>query len=261
MDVALLESFPIYVVYICIAIFILFSFEVGYQIGKHAHIRLDKEAPSALGPMVGGILGMLAFVLAFTFSMAASQHNIRKQYVIDEANVIGTAYLRSDLIDEQHGTEVKRLLRDYVDTRVGANSDNVDTLYARSTELHELLWAQASSAAIKVPNTNTSLLVQSINDVIDMHENRVAAALINRIPDIIRLTVIIIASLTLMTLGIQAGLGVSRRLVAVIPLALAFAALATVIVDLDRPLRGLIKVEQQAMINLQTKIHTEELDT
>jgi hypothetical protein len=55
----------------------LFSFEAGYQIGKHAHMRLDKEAPSALGPMVGGILGMLAFVLAFTFSMTASQHNVR----------------------------------------------------------------------------------------------------------------------------------------------------------------------------------------
>jgi hypothetical protein len=77
MGVVLLDSVPIYAVYVCITLFILFSFEAGYQIGKHAHMRLDKEAPSALGPMVGGILGMLAFVLAFTFSMTASQHNVR----------------------------------------------------------------------------------------------------------------------------------------------------------------------------------------
>ena len=260
MDVVLLDSFPIYVVYICITLFILFSFEVGYQIGKHAHMRLDKEAPSALSPMVGGILGMLAFVLAFTFSMTTSQHNVRKQYVIDEANVIGTAYLRADLIEEQHGTEVKRLLRDYVDARVGANSGNIDTVNAKSIELHELLWAQVSSAAVTLPNTNTSLLIQSINEVIDMHEKRINAALMNRIPNTIRLALIIIAALTMITLGTQAGLSVSRRLVAVIPLAFAFAALATVIVDLDRPHRGIIKVEQRAMINLQTTIHLEKLD-
>jgi len=238
----------------------LFSFEVGYQIGKHAHIRVDKDAPIALGPLVGATLGMLAFVLAFTFSMTASQHNVRKQYVVDEANVIGTAYLRADLIDEQHGTEVKRLLRDYVDARVGANKGNIDTVEAESIELHELLWAQVSSAAVTAPNTNTSLSIQSINDVIDMHEKRVTAALINRIPDTIRLASIVIAALTMITLGTQAGLSVSRKLVAVIPLALAFAALATVIVDLDRPHRGIIKVEQRAMINLQTKIHLEQMD-
>ena len=88
----------------------------------HAKTRQDKEAPISLGPMVGGLLGMLAFVLAFTFSMASSQHDLRKQNVLEEANSIGTAYLRADLIDKQHGTEVKRLLREYVDVRLKAAS-------------------------------------------------------------------------------------------------------------------------------------------
>jgi hypothetical protein len=65
---------------------------------------------------------MLAFILAVTFSMAASQHDVRKQNVLEEANSIGTAYLRSDLIDKQYGTEVKRLLREYVNVRLKAAS-------------------------------------------------------------------------------------------------------------------------------------------
>ena len=255
MGTPLLDSFPIYSVYFAIVLFILLSFEVGYQIGKHAQMRSDKEAPGALGPMVGGILSMLAFVLAFTFSMNASQHGLRKQNVLDEANAISTAYLRADLIDEQHGTEIKSLLRDYVDVRVGANNENIDAVIAKSIELHKLLWAQATSVAITTPGANTSLLIQSINNVIDMHEKRVSGALVNRMPAVIRLAVLIIAALTMITLGTQAGYSGSRRLVAVIPLALAFAALATVIVDLDRPQRGIIKVDQQAMISLQKNMN------
>jgi len=77
-------------------------YEVGCQLGFHAKTRQDKEAPTSLGPMVGGLLGMLAFVLAFTFSMALTQHDHRKQTVLEEANSIGTAYLRSDLIETQY---------------------------------------------------------------------------------------------------------------------------------------------------------------
>jgi len=257
MKTPILDSFSIYVVYVAVVLFILLSFEVGYQIGNHAKTRRDKQAPGALGPMVGGILSMLAFVLAITFSMTASQHGFRKQYVLDEANAIGTAYLRADLIDEQRGTEIKRLLRDYVGTRVGANRENIDAVLAKSIELHGFLWTEASSAAATAPNTNTSLLIQSINDVIDMHEKRVTAALVNRMPTTIRIAVLLIAALTMITLGTQAGFSGSRKLVAVIPLALAFAALATVIVDLDRPQRGIIKVDQQAMISLQTNMDRE----
>jgi hypothetical protein len=112
--------------------------------------------------MVGGILGLLAFVLAFTFSMTASQHGLRKQSVLDEASAISTAYLRANLIDEQYGKEIKSLLRDYVDARVGVNKDNIDAVIAKSLELHRLLWAQVSSAAVTAPNSNTSLLIQSI---------------------------------------------------------------------------------------------------
>ena len=115
-------------------------FEIGYQTGKHARTRFDKEAPAALGPVLGGMLAMPAFVLAFTFSMTASQCDLRKQYVLEEANAIGTAYLRADLVDDQHKAEIKSRLQDYVDTRLQAvRGENLKAAIAKSVELHKIL--------------------------------------------------------------------------------------------------------------------------
>ncbi len=256
MRIGVLDSLPVYGVYFGIVLLILFSFEVGYQISRQARKRYNKDMPSTLGPMVAGLLSMLAFILAFTFSIAATQYENRKQMVLDEANAIGTAYLRADLVDAHHKTEIKSLLRDYVNARLRAiDSNKFETEMDISTELHILLWAEASSAAELAPNTNTSLLVQSINDVIDMHQNRLTAAVRNRITGSIWLTLLTISALTMVTVGFQAGYSLSRRLIAVIPLALAFAALTAVIADLDHPQKGLIKVGQQAMISLQSSMN------
>jgi purine-cytosine permease-like protein len=101
------------------------------------------------------------------------------------------------------------------------------------------------------PSTNTALMIQSVNNVIDMHEKRVTAALRNRIPSSIWIALVAISVLTMITMGTQIGLTGKRRLVAVIPLALAFAVLVVLVVDLDRPQKGLITVGQQAMVDLQ----------
>jgi hypothetical protein len=252
MNLYVFESFPIAGFYVGVAIFMLAFGEVGYQFGVRTRTLQDKGAPTALGPMVGGLLGMLAFALAFIFSMASAQHDARKQNVLEEANSIGTAYLRADLLDKQYGMEVKRLLQEYVDIRLKATGgSDIDTALAKSVEIHGLLWAQVSSAALESPNTNTSLMIQSINDVIDMHEKRVTGALRNRIPSSVWIALVGIIAFTMITMGAQVGLTGKRRLVAIIPLVLAFAVLVALVVDLNRPQSGLITVGQQSMVDLQ----------
>jgi hypothetical protein len=252
MSTGLFESLPVAVIYVGFALLMLASYEAGYKLANRSGARQDKDAQSSIGPMVGGLLGMLGFVLAFTFSMAASQHDLRKQNVLEEANTIGTAYLRADLLDRQYGTEVKRLLREYVDIRLkAASGSDLDAALAKSVDIHSLLWTQASMAARNSPNTNTSLMIQSINDVIDMHEKRVTGALRNRIPGSVWIALSAITALTMITMGMQVGFAGERRLVAVITLSLAFAVLVTLVVDLNRPQSGLITVGQQAMVDLQ----------
>lgn len=258
MNARLFESLPVGVIYVGFALLMLASYEVGYKLANRSRARQDKDAQSSIGPMVGGLLGMLGFVLAFTFSMAASQHDLRKQNVLQEANTIGTAYLRADLLDRQFGTEVKRLLREYVDIRLNAASgSDLNVVLEKSVDIHGHLWSQVSTAARKSPSTNTSLAIQSINDVIDMHEKRVTGALRNRIPGSVWIALSAITALTMITMGMQVGFTGERRLIAVITLSLAFAVLVTLVVDLNRPQSGLITVGQQAMVDLQRSMDLE----
>lgn len=253
--IGVFDAFPIWQLYIVMFLVLLFSFEAGYQISKYTTSSRDKEGFTSTSPMVSGLLAMLAFVLAFTFAMAASQHNLRKQNVLTEANIIGTAYLRADLLGKRDETKVKQLLKEYVDGRVYAiemgNAEEMKVMLARALEIHALLWEQVSSAVKREPNLYAGLVLQSINDVIDVHQARVTSGFYNRIPSSIWLVLLAISALTMMTMGAQARLAKSRRLAAVIPLILAFTTLTEVVIDLDRPQEGMITVGQEAIIDLQ----------
>lgn len=250
-----LDDLPAAVVFLGMAILMLVSFEIGYQFGSRIRTRQDKEAPVSLGPMVGGLLGMLGFALAFTFAMAAGQHDLRKMNVLDEANAVGTAYLRADLLPAEHRDAMRNLLRAYVEVRLDAAAGgDLDVALAQSLEIHEQLWAHVSAAAAEAPTTNTALAVESVNAVIDTHGKRVTAALRNRIPGSIWLALLAISALTMVTMGTQVGFTAKRRLIAVVPLAFAFAVLVTLVADLDHPQRGLITVNQQAMTDLETSM-------
>lgn len=257
MDKYFLETMPIAVAYLCIVLLILAACEAGILIGRHHHrTRQDEGAMTSVGPMVGGLLGMLAFVLAFTFSMAATHHGARKQDVLTEAIDIGTAYLRADLIGDTRGSQIKRLLGEYVDVRLHAvrPGDDLKAGVKRSLEIHDLLWAQASSAALEDPDHNTALVIESVNDVIEMHQRRYVDGVRARIPGSIWLGLLVITVITMGTLGLQIGLSGKRRLVGIIPIALAFAVLVTLILDLNRPQGGFITVSQQPLLDLQARM-------
>lgn len=248
-----MAQIPIAVFFIGMALLILIACELGFWIGRHHHMKQqDKDAMSAVGPMVGGLLGMLAFVLAFIFSLASAQYDVRKQGVLNEANAVGTAYMRADLVDEPQRSELKRLLRDYVEVRLRVARDgDLRTALQESNKLHGLLWAQVVEAVRARPDPVTSAMAADIVEVADVHEIRKAAATHSRIPGSIWIGLVAITFLAMTTLGIQVGLNGKRRLVAMVPMSMAFAMLVTLVVDLDRPQSGLITVSQEAMLDLQ----------
>ena len=100
-------------------------------------------------------------------------------------------------------------------------------------------------------------MIQTNNNIIDLHEKLVTAGLRNRIPISIWITLLAISFMTMITIGIKAGFTKPRGLIAVIPMILAFAALTTLIVDLNRPQKGLFKVGQQSMISVQKNIQND----
>jgi hypothetical protein len=231
----------------------LIALEAGYRLGRWRHKRASDEKDAPVGAMVGSLLGLLAFMLAFTFGLAASRFDARRQVVLDEANAIGTTNLRSRLLPEPYRTEIARLLREYVDVRVSAARDGrVAEGRARSEELQERLWSQATAAAAKNPGSIiTGLFIQSLNEVIDLHAKRLLVGVRSRIPISIWITLFGLAIFGMVSTGYQAGLSATRRSPAMVLLALAFAGVLFLIVDLDRPHEGLLQVSQQPMLELQ----------
>jgi hypothetical protein len=114
-----LDALPLWGVFIAILLVVLVSVECGYRLGKHRRNRHEAEKETPVGAMVGATLGLLAFILAFTFGLAAARFDTRRQVLLDEANAIGTTYLRACMLpDRRDGIEP--LLREYVDTRLEA---------------------------------------------------------------------------------------------------------------------------------------------
>ena len=182
----LLDPLPLWTILpISIAI-TLGSIEVGFRLAQFHRRRAREEKEAPVGGMAGATLGLLAFMLAFTFGMAASRFEDRRQVLLSEANAIGTTYLRAKILAEPMRTEAQNLLREYVDVRVeGAQPGKFDQAVVRSEELHGRLWKVAEAQAEKERTVLTSLFIQSLNEVIDLHATRLLAVTRSRVPSMI----------------------------------------------------------------------------
>lgn len=247
-----LDALPLWGLFILIVVLVLVSIEVGYRLGAFRRRQSDREKDAPVGAMVGATLGLLAFMLAFTFGMAASRFDARKALVLEEANAIGTTYLRTSMLPERDDA-VKTLLREYVDQRLEAvKSSHVVESLAGAEKLQTELWNHAVAIGRQHPNSIVvGLFVESLNEVIDLHAKRVTAGMRNRIPGTIWLGLFAIAVLSLGAMGYHSGLVGSARSLAVFAVAVAFSAVIALVVDLDRPQEGLLTVSQQALIDLQ----------
>lgn len=251
-----LDALPLGGLFVAILLVVLLSVECGYRLGKYRRSRheLEKEAP--VGTMVGAVLGLLAFILAFTFGLAAARFDNKRQVLLDEANAIGTTYLRAGILPER-SEQIRALLRDYVDTRLGAvRSGNIAEGIRQSESIQQKLWAEAQAVGEKNPNSIVvGLFVQSVNEVIDLHAKRVQAELGGRIPGAIWVGLFAVAALSLAAMGYQAGLTGTRRSLAVLAVAVAFSVVIELIADLDRSREGLLKIGQHALIDVQRSMN------
>ena len=115
----ILDVLPLWGLFLTIVALVLAAIEGGYRFGRYRNRYAGHEKEAPVGAMVGATLGLLAFMLAFTFGMAASRFDTRKLLVLDEANAIGTTYLRTAMLPERRD-EIRDLLRSYADARLEA---------------------------------------------------------------------------------------------------------------------------------------------
>jgi hypothetical protein len=252
----LLDIFPLWAVFLIAVVVNLLSVEIGHRLARHLKKqRSEEERDASVGTVVGAMLGLLAFMLAFTFGLAASFFQGRREVVLAEANAIGTTYLRAAMLPKSLGTEARNLLREYVDVRLeAAQGGNVEQAVSKSEELHNRLWSQVVAASENDRSPVTALYVQSLNEVIDLHAKRVMIALRSRVPGVIWMVLYLLAIISMAAMGYHQGLISTRRSLAVFALVFAFSVVIYLIADLDRPGAGMFRVSQQSMIDLRNSM-------
>jgi uncharacterized membrane protein YidH (DUF202 family) len=229
--------------------------EIGYRIAA----RHEGRGNDNISTLESALIGMLALIIGFTFAMALSRFETRRDAVLNEANAIGTTALRARLLPDPHRTETLKLMREYVGIRLDITQRptswaEIVVLIDRSNALQEALWQQAKAVAAKdnaiVP---TGIFIQSLNEMIDNQGKRLAA-LRNRVPNIVLLALFGIAAVASAFAGYASGLDARRTRLPVYITGMLVAAIILLIVDLDRPGAGFIEVSQQPMIDTAASI-------
>jgi hypothetical protein len=218
---------------------------LGYWAGRRmTHKRETLREP--VGVVQGALLTLVALVLAFGLAMAVGRHDARRAAVVNDANAIGTAYLRAQTLPEpQRGISLP-LFAEYTNeslnlSRTVPGGAAQQRAIEAGSELQRRLWKQAADALAAEPTESAPrLYVESLNDLIDMQTTRVAA-LNNRVPSAIVFFEVVGAATALALLALFLAL-LSRGIVAVLLTAIILTLLLFVSLDLDRPTRGLIEI-------------------
>jgi hypothetical protein len=251
-DSLTLDLLPLWALSVAVLAINLLLDEFGFRLGRLRSVQA-RESDSIVSTVVGAQLGLLAFLLAFSFGIVAQRADARRTLVLDEANAIGTAFLRAAMLPEAQATPVRRLLREYTDLRIRASAGgDINQVLTRSDQIHTQLWTEAmAAAAADTRSVPTGLFIDALNTVIDLHSSRVMASLRSRLPTAVWFVLFGVGFLSFFTIGYQNGLSAPARSPAAIVLALAFGAVLWLVADLDRPMEGLLRVNQAPMIELR----------
>ena len=232
---------------------IIIANEVGLRLGDYFQSKSDDDLKSQTASIQGGIIGLLALILGFSFNIALNRYDSRAGAELEEANAIGTARLRTDLLPAPFDAEANKLLSEYIDLRLQINDTNLTQkearadLQLRTKTVQERLWSLSIEAADRAPNpVRTGYFVQAINEVIDAHGKR-DDLLARQIPPPIYYLLFLIFISTAGLIGYASGLGYKTSRVPALILGLLISLMVFIIVDLDRPRRGVIEVRQDSM--------------
>ena len=249
----LFSDLPAWSAFVLTLLWVLGAFEIGYRFGVVRHRNAADEKAGPVGQLGVATLGMLGFFLAFSFGLAANRYDAKRQLVIDEANALGTTYLRTDFLEEPARTRARELLREYVAVRLGdPRNGGIQEMVRRSEALQGELWTLVVANTGGAQTTpRTALLIASLNETIDLHGKRVIAGIYSRIPVGIFVVLDLMTILAMFAIGYHAALSETRRSPAILPLALTFAVVMWLIAELDQGYAGLLAVSQQPLIEAQ----------
>jgi hypothetical protein len=248
--------FP-YLVFVLSLIVLWLSVQLGgFLAAKLLPVKEDEREDLDL--VISASMTLLALIIGFSFSMAVSRYDQRKNYEEEEANAIGTEYVRADLLPAANAAKVRQLLVQYLDQRLlfytTADLGRLETVNNEASRLQNEMWSAVQDAAKTQPTPITALAVAGMNDVLN-RQGYTQAAFWNRIP---------VGAWGLMAAlaiccSLLIGYGSHRKgvlLFAVLPFLVSIAFF--LIADIDSPRRGVIHVAPQNLISLSQSLHSSQ---
>jgi hypothetical protein len=231
---------------------------IGHWFGQRRKGKTDEGEERGLGTMEGALLAVFGLLLAFSFSMAGDRFELRRELLVQEANAIGTAILRADLYAEPERAAFRQDFQRYLDVRIefynaGADRAKIRDALARGGRIQSALWARAASLSRDPTNFVASTqMVPALNAMFDAGSSRLAA-LRTRVPESITWLLFGLAAACSCMIGYGAGLAAKFDWIGAIGFSLLTVAVIFVTLDLDRPRRGLIRLDtsEESILDLR----------
>jgi hypothetical protein len=234
----------------------LLATETGYRLGRRRAADDDKSVDMVITTVLSATLGLVGLLLGFSFAAAGSRFIDRMDVIVRESNAIGTAYLRTDLLDEPYRGTCRRALRDYTATRIELfgewEAEKVAPIRARSEALQNVFWKAAIDGVRKEGKFDETVL-PPMNEVIDLHTTRHAMEH-RHIPVLVFSLLIACTAVALSALGYGCGKKGRRHWASTSSLGLLLAAVLWIVLDLDYPRAGLLQINQDPMIALMESL-------
>lgn len=244
-DASALLSFP---VFFGVGLALLLSMEIGYRVGRW-HQKIGRGSiKEFVGIVDAPILALLGLLIGFTFFGAAERFDRRRDLIVDETNHIGTAYLRLDLLRPEDRDALRALFKEYLDSRIRTYAVLPDVRaavaeYENSQLLQLRIWEQSIAAAQKTGTAYASIqLVPALNAMIDITTTRVAVTQFHP-PRIVFVMLAVLALIAAMLAGYQMSTAARRSWFHVLLFVLTFTLAMYVILDLEYPRLGMIRVD------------------
>jgi len=245
---------PTWALYVFIVLVSVGVIALGAWIGYIRYQSGLREPEAPIDTAVAAILGLLAFMLGFTFSLTWSRFANRNSMIMSQAKTLTACYLRTSLIPEEQKHELRMLLREYLNVLLEIqNLGEIEKGIARIEELQVLIWNQTATLVQEEMDSELrSLFTSAVNDLFSLYIERKTIALVYRIPDAIWSSLLFLAGMGMFAFGYQTGMSGMRRIFQMPFIPIAFSVVIVLIADLNATfVQRRFKVSKKPLLDVQ----------
>jgi hypothetical protein len=261
-----IRTLPHWLVYTVTVLVVIGAIRIGFALGRARHKALESKPDPAVAPVSAALMGLLAFILAFSFSSAMSRFELRKSFYLDQVNSLENLYRLAELFPDKYRDALQADVTELVDIRIDAALDpsTIPQAIKHSYRVVNRMWKALDTLyrdpSLSYPKKN--LMVVAISDYTSLQTKRSTVAVLHNMPTPAWLMLFGIVVMGMLGMGYQFGQTPNINWTLVVILAFAFSIVIILIADLDRSGAGgrsIIMFDQQAIFDLKARLSRGDL--